>query len=157
MGSHLPPSSVPSVILPFHLFLILTNACCYQLLVSAFWTWTISTCACKIALLYLYLEIFRHNVLLRRLVWLLVAVNTAYIIIFITFFMTQCDRVSDAWDQQRSVTNCRPREVHEIASVAANLALDLSVIILPLPAVWKLQMPVIKKLGVTIMFTLGAG
>ncbi|KAK7993053.1 hypothetical protein PG988_001847 [Apiospora saccharicola] len=112
-------------------------------LVSTFWTWTISTCACKIALLYLYLEIFRHNVMLRRLVWLLVSLNTAYIVVFISFFMTQCDHVSDAWDPVCSVTSCRPREIHEIASVAIKLGPGF--------------MPVIRKTGFTIMFTLGAG
>ncbi|KAK8131815.1 hypothetical protein PG984_008253 [Apiospora sp. TS-2023a] len=76
-----------------------------------------------------------HNVVLRRLVWLLVAVNTAYIIVFISFFITQCGHVSDAWDPVRSVTSFHPREIHEIASGAVNLALDLSVIILPLPTV----------------------
>lgn len=91
------------------------------------------------------------------MVWVLVTLNIVYVIVFISFFMTQCDHVSDAWDPVLSTTNCRPRSIHEITSVAVNLVLDLSVVILPLPSVWKLQMPVAKKIGVTIMLTFGLG
>ncbi|KAK8097747.1 uncharacterized protein PG998_013233 [Apiospora kogelbergensis] len=109
----------------------------------------------KIALLLLYLKIFRHNAFLRRTVWILVILNVVYVIVFTSFFMTQCDHISDAWDPVLSKTNCRPRSIQEIASVAVNLLLDLLVVIPPLPSVWKLQIPVDKKIGVTIMLTIG--
>lgn len=37
-----------------------------------------------------------------------------------------------------------------------NLILDLSVIILPMPMLWSLQMPFWKKMGITAMFSIGA-
>lgn len=42
-----------------------------------------------------------------------------------------------------------------MVSVAINVALDLMVVALPIPVVWKLQMPNKKKIAVTGMFSLG--
>ncbi|KAI0095751.1 hypothetical protein GGR51DRAFT_544669 [Nemania sp. FL0031] len=128
-----------------------------KLKVSAFWTWTISTCACKISLLYLYLKLFQLKVVFARIVWALIALNIIYVIVFITFFMTQCKPVWAAWDQVLNPTNCRPSEIHEITSVAVNLFLDLAVVLVPIPVVSKLQMPLSKKIGITAIFSLGFG
>jgi hypothetical protein len=48
-------------------------------------------------------------------------------------------------------------DIQEIASVVVNLVLDSAVVLVPVPVVWKLQMPRNKKLGVTAMFSLGVG
>ncbi|KAI8935076.1 hypothetical protein NX059_007671 [Plenodomus lindquistii] len=126
-----------------------------KLLISAFWTWTVATCACKLAILYLYLEIFSISVPMQRAIWFTMALCVAYVPTFITVFMTQCSPVSAAWDPILSTTNCRPRETHELVSVAINVALDLLVVALPIPVIWNLQMPNKKKIAVTGMFSLG--
>ncbi|KAI1135147.1 hypothetical protein F5Y05DRAFT_183573 [Hypoxylon sp. FL0543] len=126
-----------------------------KLLVSAFWTWTVSTATCKLAMLSLYLNIFKTNFIFRRVVWVLMACTTIYVPVFIAFFMTQCNPVSAAWDPVLSKTNCRPREIHELVSVAVNLVLDLAVVVAPLPVIWGLRMQTAKKLGVSAAFSLG--
>ncbi|KAI0380258.1 hypothetical protein F5Y04DRAFT_102200 [Hypomontagnella monticulosa] len=126
-----------------------------KLLVSAFWTWTIATASCKLAILCLYLEIFRMNKPFRVVVWILMACTAIYVPVFIAFFMTQCDPVWAAWDQVLSQTNCRPRQVHQLISVAVNLVLDLGVVVAPLPIIWGLQMQTSKKVGVSAVFGLG--
>lgn len=124
-------------------------------MVSAFWTWTIATCTCKLAICYLYLDLFRIHMKLKRWLWLLMVLIACYAPIFIAFFMTQCRPVWAAWDQVLSETNCRPAGPHELASVAANLFLDLAVVLTPSPVIWKLHMPTRKKVGVSTMFSLG--
>ncbi|KAI4858740.1 hypothetical protein F4820DRAFT_454582 [Hypoxylon rubiginosum] len=128
-----------------------------HLLVSAFWTWTVATAACKLAILCLYLEIFRAHTLFKKVVWGIMACTTIYVPVFIAFFMTQCSPVSAAWDPILSKTNCRPREIHELVSVAVNLALDLAVLLAPLPVIWGLHMRTSKKIGVTTVFSIGIG
>lgn len=81
--------------------------------------------------------------------------TVCYAPVFIAIFMTQCTPVWAAWDQVLSQTNCRPAEIHELASVAVNLALDLAVVLTPTPVIWTLQMPTRKKVGVSAMFSLG--
>ncbi|KAI1496233.1 hypothetical protein F5X99DRAFT_401047 [Biscogniauxia marginata] len=128
-----------------------------KLVTSSFFTWTLSTTSCKVAVLVMYLDIFRTDVGFRRAVYVLIALCALYPVVFIPFFITVCHPVWAAWDPILSQTNCRPLEVQEIASVAVNLFLDFAVVTLPIPVVWKLQMPTNKKLGVTAMFSLGLG
>ncbi|KAI0597599.1 hypothetical protein F4775DRAFT_593288 [Biscogniauxia sp. FL1348] len=128
-----------------------------KLVTSSYFTWTLSTTSCKVAVLVMYLDIFRTDVGFRRAVYVLIGLCTLYPIVFIPFFVTVCNPVWAAWDPILSQTNCRPLEVQEIASVAVNLFLDFAVVTLPIPVVWKLQMPTNKKLGVTAMFSLGLG
>lgn len=91
----------------------------------------------------------------RKAVLVMMVLCVAYVPTFITVFMTQCSPVSAAWDPVLSLTNCRPRETHELVSVAINVVLDIFVVILPLPVVWKLKMPARKKAAVTGMFSIG--
>ncbi|KAI1383022.1 uncharacterized protein F4822DRAFT_421849 [Hypoxylon trugodes] len=122
---------------------------------STLFTWTISTCTCKLALLFLYLDIFRIHVTLRKAIWLLVILTSCYAPVFIPFFMTQCSPVSAAWDPVLSKTNCRSLKIQELASVAVNLFLDTAIVVAPLPVVWQLKMPTTKKIGVSAIFGLG--
>lgn len=119
------------------------------------WTWTIATCACKLAISYLYLDLFRIHAQLKRWVYLLMFLIACYAPIFIVFFMTQCKPVWAAWDPVLSQTNCRPEGTNEIASVTTNLVLDLAVVLMPTPVIWKLHMSTRKKVGVSSMFSLG--
>ncbi len=82
-------------------------------------------------------------------------VTVSYAFIFIPIFFTQCKPVHAAWDPVLSLTKCRPITQQEFASVAINMALDLAVVVLPLPVVWSLRMPTRKKIAVSLMFSLG--
>ncbi|KAI1082685.1 hypothetical protein F5B20DRAFT_480077 [Whalleya microplaca] len=104
-------------------------------LIAFSWTWTTATCTCKLAILCLYLEIFKLNKNFRRAVLALMA----------------------AWNPVLSATNCRPIAVPELISISLNLFFDLSIVLVPVPIIWKLQMPLRKKLAVNAMFSLGLG
>ncbi|KAI0902484.1 hypothetical protein F4806DRAFT_502256 [Annulohypoxylon nitens] len=125
--------------------------------ISTLFTWTISTCTCKLAVLFMYLDIFRTDTNFRRVTWVLIALTLCYSPVFIPFFMTQCYPVSAAWDPVLSKTNCRPLKIQELASVAVHLGLDSAIVIAPLPVIWKLKMPRCKKIGVSLAFSVGVG
>lgn len=42
-----------------------------------------------------------------------------------------------------------------MAAAAINMVLDVVIVLLPLPIVWRLQMPTQRKLGITVTFALG--
>lgn len=42
-----------------------------------------------------------------------------------------------------------------LAITIVNLLVDLSIVILPLPMLWNFQMPLFKKVGVYLMFSIG--
>ncbi|KAI1370298.1 hypothetical protein F4677DRAFT_438726 [Hypoxylon crocopeplum] len=124
---------------------------------STLFTWTISTCTCKLAVLFMYLDIFRTDRIFRRVIWVLIALTLCYSPVFIPFFMTQCSPVSAAWDPVLSKTNCRPLKIQELASVAVHLGLDTAIVVAPLPIIWGLKMPRSKKIGVSLIFSIGVG
>jgi hypothetical protein len=104
----------------------------------------------------MYLHIFpRGNV--RFAVYIGIGLSTAYAIAFIPVFMTVCLPVKALWsaDIEFVVAHCRTYATQEYASVAANMALDLMVVIIPMPAVWKLKLPTSKKTFVMLMFSFG--
>lgn len=71
--------------------------------------------------------------------------------------MTACLPPSAVWsaDVDYIVKHCRAIQSEEYASVAANMILDLLVVVIPIPSVWKLQLALSKKIFVTTMFSLG--
>ncbi|RYP65455.1 hypothetical protein DL769_006310 [Monosporascus sp. CRB-8-3] len=51
--------------------------------------------------------------------------------------------------------HCRDMQYSDYATVGINLLLDLAILILPMPTLWALQLPVRKKVIVTVMFSFG--
>ncbi|KAI0000275.1 hypothetical protein F4779DRAFT_148648 [Xylariaceae sp. FL0662B] len=121
------------------------------------WTWTIATTLCKLSILFLYLELFGTNKAFRRVIWALILLNVIFPIVFIILFNTPCSKLSDSWDPILSQTQCRSVAKEEVASVGATLGLDLCVVMAPIPIIWRLQMPLKKKVAVCSMFSLGLG
>ncbi|KAI0805383.1 hypothetical protein GGR55DRAFT_293080 [Xylaria sp. FL0064] len=124
-------------------------------IVSGYWSWSIATLLCKISFYYFYLKLFQCKPVYRVLLWTLIIVSAAGIPIFIAFFMTRCSPYWAIWDEELSKTNCESRTQVDLAAVVYNIFLDLAVFFVPLPIVWRPQMPTVKKVGVSIMFSLG--
>ncbi|KAI0965476.1 hypothetical protein F4678DRAFT_485293 [Xylaria arbuscula] len=57
--------------------------------------------------------------------------------------------------QGLSKTNCQSRTQFDLAAVIYNIFLDLAVVFVLLPILWRLQTLTFKKIGVSIMFSLG--
>lgn len=68
--------------------------------------------------------------------------------------MTNCRPVYQPWAPVPG-GSCRDISKSDLATVGANLVLELAVIILPMPSLWGLQMPLRNKVSVTIMFSFG--
>ncbi|KAI1345690.1 hypothetical protein F5Y01DRAFT_322844 [Xylaria sp. FL0043] len=124
-------------------------------IVSGYWSWSTATLLCKISFYYFYLKLFQCKPAVRVLLWMLIILAAAGIPIFIALFMTRCSPYWAIWDEELSKTNCQSRTQVDLAAVVYNIFLDLAVVFVPLPIVWRLQMPTIKKVGVSIMFSLG--
>lgn len=85
---------------------------------------------------------------------ILIALVASYCVAFFPVFMTNCHPVDQQWNPSPGGW-CRDLSIEEFASVSINLALDLAVVILPLPALWKLQMVTRHKVFLSVMFSLG--
>ncbi|KAI0487322.1 hypothetical protein F4859DRAFT_509893 [Xylaria cf. heliscus] len=122
------------------------------LLISEF-TYLLGVAFIKMSMLFLYHRIYTTPAF-RRLCYFVIGLDLAYIITFIPIFLTNCIPLSQYWDPKPTGW-CRDTVISDSATVAGNLLLDLFVLIMPLPILWRLQMSIRDKLTVTSMFSIG--
>ena len=79
---------------------------------------------------------------------------SAYGIAFLCVFLTNCRPISYPWNPMHG-GSCRDLSLEETASVSVNMVIDTSIVILPMPPLWGLQMPFRKKFAISGLFGLG--
>ncbi|KAI1111872.1 hypothetical protein F5Y14DRAFT_288999 [Nemania sp. NC0429] len=122
------------------------------LLISEF-SYLLGTAFVKLSMLCLYHRIYTTRIF-RRWVYFVIALDVIYVISFIPLFLTNCIPLSQYWDPKPTGW-CRDTIAGDNATLAVNLVLDLLVLALPLPVLWRLQMSIRDKLTVTAMFGFG--
>lgn len=125
-----------------------------QLIPAAYVTWTIATTSIKLSVLFLYIRIMTWS-MVRKLSYVLMGLTVAYCVTFMTVFLTTCTpNISQLWNP-RPDGHCRDLNAGQLSSVSTNLALDVLIIILPIPFLWSLKMSMRNKMVVTAAFSLG--
>ncbi|KAI0205451.1 hypothetical protein F4808DRAFT_409268 [Astrocystis sublimbata] len=119
------------------------------------WFWATGVASFRLAILLLYIEIFQTRS------FRLIAKGTALIVILywvacIITISVLCLPVEFNWDRSLNGT-CGNVFAIEVFSGAFNMVLDIWVVFLPLPTIWKLQLAPQKKLAVSASFALGLG
>lgn len=108
----------------------------------------------KFAILLLYLRIFSHGTSrhFRLYVYGIMAFVFAYSFAGFWIQIFACIPQDKIWDVKIQRGHCVNRNGLSIASSVLNIFTDLLMIIIPVPMVWRLQMPVGQKLSVIFMF-----
>lgn len=110
----------------------------------------------KISMLLTYLRIFQGQ---QFRVWVYVAIglNVCYIIAFDCITIVQCRPISFSWTRWdgEHLGTCNNINAQIFAAAALNVALDILVIGLPMPQLWKMTMNWRKKALVMLMFGVG--
>ena len=75
-------------------------------------------------------------------------------VIFVTIF--QCTPVRAAWDKTIPGEQCFDLEHFVIGTNVPNIIADAAIIMLPMPLIWKLQLSVMRKVGLVVVFLLAA-
>lgn len=78
----------------------------------------------------------------------------SYGIAFVCVFLTNCSPVSYSWNPVPG-GYCKSVKVEEITSVSFNMVIDTSIVVLPMPPLWGLQMATRKKVAISFLFSLG--
>jgi hypothetical protein len=115
--------------------------------------WLVGTVFIKLAILQLYKRIF-DTATFRKLAWSLMVLSVLYGITFVVLFITHCIPVDQSWNP-RPWGKCRDITSEQVTSGSLNIVIDTAIIILPMPWLWKLQMPLRNKVFLSILFTLG--
>jgi len=110
----------------------------------------------KISILFFYLKVFPGRGF-RYCVYVLVACNVCYAIIFDFMLAFQCHPIAGAWKAWDGTfeAKCISINVMGWTAAALNIVLDLAVIILPLPELFRLSMSLRKKVQIIMMFAVG--
>ncbi|KAH9204947.1 hypothetical protein DL95DRAFT_255244, partial [Leptodontidium sp. 2 PMI_412] len=111
----------------------------------------------KIAFLLFYLRIFPDRSF-RRILWALIFVNAMSGIVFAAAVCLICRPLSYVWNQwdMEHVGQCGDMNALAFANAGVSIVLDIFTLILPITQVWKLQLGLKKKIGVILMFSVGA-
>lgn len=116
----------------------------------------------KISAMLLYVRIFglRSNLSRAyRMCWKVVfGLIVAWFVTFFIFGIAQCIPISKNWDPTIP-GHCVVEGLLPLLlpSVVSDAVIDVLVLVLPMPLLWRLQMDWSKKVGATIGFVLGYG
>ncbi|CZR64379.1 uncharacterized protein PAC_14277 [Phialocephala subalpina] len=129
-----------------------------QLLLKVFWmlqvVYIIIQVSAKVSLLLWYHRIFR-NEKFKRIVRICLGFVGLHGIVFIFVVLFQCIPVRSVWD--RSVDgHCANLGAIGYAGAAFSIVEDLVILVLPIPQLNTLQLPLNKKVGLMLMFSVGS-
>ena len=117
----------------------------------------IETSLLKITFLLFYLRIFPGQSF-RRILWALIFVNAMTGVTFVIAVCSICRPVSYVWNQwdKEHVGHCGDINALAFANAGISIILDIFTLILPITHIWKLHLGLKKRLGVILMFSVGA-
>ncbi|TVY93247.1 Satratoxin biosynthesis SC1 cluster protein [Lachnellula willkommii] len=107
------------------------------------------------SVLMLYYRIFNTRVF-RRSVYVMSALNLGWIIAFVFVFVFRCTPITEVWTSQQGQRKHCIKIQSNYAYATSSIILDVMVLSMPWPVIWKLHMPFRQKIAVTAIFMLGA-
>lgn len=123
---------------------------------AGFFLWLAIVTPTKLSILFLYRSLFRCMERFVVVVYCMMALVTLYFIGFSLGNLLQCTPIAYNWDKTIPGGKCLDPRMGFLISGSINLALDVTLVIMPAPIVWGMQnLSTIKKIGVTAMFGLG--
>ena len=115
--------------------------------------WTASVTCFRLSILALYTEIFTKRSFIRSAT----VVQSLVVLWFaasIVAFLLDCRSIRKRWDKDVP-GKCGNATVEWLSFAGVHMVFDLVSVLLPLPIIWRLQMPTRKKFGVSMTFALG--
>ena len=104
--------------------------------------------------MHLYIHIFRVR-RFREIVYIGMALVIAYWFSTVVRMFFLCSPFAYTWDKTVANGSCVNLPAAYLSVSIINLILDVMVIILPMPMLWRLQMPTSKKVVISGVFGIG--
>ncbi|KAL0931188.1 uncharacterized protein CTRU02_213923 [Colletotrichum truncatum] len=109
----------------------------------------------KLSILASYLRIAAPATWFSRLTWFTGVVVFALIWIFLIVLWTQCSPIWHYWTLFADWGNCIPEWPPLAGQGITNVITDIAVYLLPMPTLFKLQMPMTQRVSLVVLFGLG--
>ena len=117
------------------------------------------TASIRISILLFYQRMFATSMNRAKYgIWLLLALQIIYLVVFSLLPAFICQPLYKAWDplEREKYMNDWYYYYTQVALYSVSMSFDVILLVMPLYHVFKLQMPLRKRIGVAVMFMLGA-
>ena len=102
----------------------------------------------------LYIRLFPTRSF-RLTCYAVLLLNGAYSIAEVLAKCLICSPIACSWDSSVACTSCGNIVAYDLTYPILNLVLDVTMVVLPIPMIWGLQMPIGKKAMIGGIFGLG--
>jgi hypothetical protein len=109
----------------------------------------------KISICLFLLRIFSAANHFRMYAWIVIAFTTAWSILVILTAFILCQPFAFSWDSTIPGGKCSDQTAWFIAIGVLDLTVDLMILVLPMPIIWKLQLPVGNRIALLGIFCVG--
>lgn len=125
-----------------------------KLIIPLQFLWTLSLGFSKTSILLLYAHLFKTENYVITTARATIAINVVWVAGTILAASLVCQPFSMNWETV-SGGSCGDQVLWFIVSGTINLTMNVAVILLPLPALYKLRLGIYKKLALFVVFSLG--
>lgn len=124
---------------------------------AGYFVWAASVTCIKLSILLGYYDFFFVVTWFVRCVYAVIGLTVLLFLAIIIGLLTGCTPIQFNWDPSIPGGHCGlARSDSFYLSGALNLALDIIIVVLPLPVIWTLKVSGLKRMGISAMFSLGA-
>ncbi|ODM21008.1 hypothetical protein SI65_04061 [Aspergillus cristatus] len=109
---------------------------------------------CKVPVLVFYLRIFPSRSF-HIAVWFVVFIAMGYEVGSALANVFACTPIAKSWDVTIAGGSCMNRPVFYFANAGLGIFTDFATVLVPIPWLWKLQMPMRQKIAVGAILTMG--
>ncbi|KAI4122335.1 MAG: hypothetical protein LQ338_005874 [Usnochroma carphineum] len=128
-------------------------------IIGSAWLYPAMSVSIRISVLFFYQRIFSTpQSRIKYVIWLLLALQAVYLIVYSVLPVFICRPLYKAWHplERQQYFNDWYYYYLQVALYSTSMTFDVILLVFPIYPVFKLQMPLKKRLGVAIMFMLGA-
>ena len=130
-----------------------------QGILGSAWVYPAMTCAIRTSILLFYQRVFATpQSRLRYPIWLLLALQAVYLVVYSILPAFICRPLYKAWHplERQQYFNDWYYYYTQVALFSTSMAFDVILLVFPLYPVFKLQLPLKKRIGISVIFALGA-
>ena len=122
--------------------------------IAALVSWSAANTAIKVSILHFYITIFGSNKSFRYITYATMALPISFGVGNTLMAFLICRPFAKNWDPLLPGV-CGSDIDSVLATSVINLSIDVIIVILPMPILWRLQMATSRKVALTFLFGLG--
>lgn len=120
--------------------------------------WASSTACCKVAIILFLRRVVGFTRSINTTLVVVAVVSVLWAVAAILFSTFVCMPISFYWDKSSHNGHCMPKDHYLLGNIVfavMNMVGDITILVIPLPTLWKSQMPKKQKIAITGVLSIG--